>query len=213
MIFNSLIKPKASLTTLTEDASLEEALQVLEESGYRCIPVLDPSGTMFRGNIYKMHIYRHKSRNGDMSLPVTALLKNSTKFISINADFYNVFFTIRDLPYITVLDSDNHFYGILTHNSLLHLLAEAWNVNNGRYVLNVHVSDERGDLARITKEITRFCQIANVISLDPDGQPGKQVLFTLPADVDRDKVAKIVKRLNKKGFTVTEIEDLHQNNA
>lgn len=210
MIFNSLIKTKDELTTLTENTTLEEALQVLEDTGFRCVPVLDPTKTMFRGNIYKMHIYRHKSRGGDMSLPVTALLKNSTKFISINADFYNVFFTIRDLPYITVLDSQNHFYGILTHNSLLKLLAEAWNVQNGRYVLNVHVSDERGDLARITKEITRFCQIANVISLDPDDQPGKQVLFTLPADVDRDRVDKIVKRLNRKGFTVSEIEDLHR---
>ncbi|WP_251548085.1 cyclic di-AMP binding protein CbpA [Limosilactobacillus caecicola] len=210
MIFNSLIKPKKELTTLTEDATLEEALQVLEESGYRCVPILDPSRTIFRGNIYKMHIYRHKSRGGDMSLPVTALLKNSTKFISIDTDFYSVFFTIRDLPYITVLDRENHFYGILTHNSLLKLLAEAWNVNNGRYVLNVHVSDERGDLARLTKEITRFCQIANVISLDPDEQDGKQVLFTLPADVDKEKVTKITKRLTKKGFTVTEVEDLHR---
>lgn len=213
MIFNSLIKPKDELTTLTEDATLQKALDVLEESGFRCVPVLDPTKTMFRGNIYKMHIYRHKSRGGDMSLPVTSLLKNSTKFISINADFYSVFFTIRDLPYITVLDSQNHFYGILTHNSLLKLLAEAWNVQSGRYVLNVHVSDERGDLARITKEITRFCQIVNVISLDPDDQPGKQVLFTLPADVNRDRVDKIVKRLNRKGFTVSEIEDLHQHQA
>ena len=213
MIFNSLIKPKDELTTLTEDVTLEEALKVLEDSGYRCVPVLDPSKKMFRGNIYKMHIYRHKSRGGDMSLPVTSLLKNSTKFISINADFYNVFFTIRDLPYITVLDSHNNFYGIITHNSLLKLLAEAWNVNNGRYVLNVHLSDERGELAQTTKEITRFCQIANVISLDPYDQDGKQVLFTLPADVDRDRVTKIVKRLQKKGFTVTKVEDLHHRNV
>lgn len=210
MIFNSLIKPKASLTTLTEDATLEEALRVLEESGYRCIPVLDSTHTMFRGNIYKMHIYRHKSRGGDMSLPVTSLLKNSTKFISIDADFYSIFFTLRDLPYITVLDEANHFYGIITHNSLLKLLAEAWNVNSGRYILNVNVSDERGDLARITKEITRYSQIASVISLDPDDQPGKQVLFTLPNNVDLDRVHKIIKRLNKKGFRVDEVEDLHQ---
>lgn len=212
MIFKSLIKPKEKLTTITEDTTLEDALKILEETGFRCVPVLDPTKTMFRGNIYKMHIYRHKSRGGDMQLPVTSLLKNATKFISINADFYNVFFSIRDLPYIAVLDSNNHFYGILTHNSLLKLLAEAWNVNSGRYVLNVLVSDERGDLARLTKEITRFSQIVNVISLDPDDQEGKQVLFTLPADVDHERVNKIVKRLKRKGFTVLEVEDLHRNN-
>ena len=100
MIFNSLIKPKATLTTLPETATLDEALTVLEDTGYRCVPVLDKSGKIFRGNIYKMHLYRHKARQGDMHLPVTALLKNATKFISINAAFFSIFFAIRDLPYI-----------------------------------------------------------------------------------------------------------------
>ena len=210
MIFKSLIKPKASLTTLSENATLAEALTTLEDSGYRCVPVLDPTGTIFRGNIYKMHLYRHKARGGDMNLPVTALLKNATKFISIDSSFYSVFFTIRDLPYIAVLDRENHFYGILTHNSLLKLLAEAWNVNSGSYVLTVTVPDERGDLFTISKEITRFSRIVNVISLSPheDGDT-KQVLFTLPADVDKTRLEKIVRRLTRRGFDVSEIEDLH----
>ena len=107
MIFSSLIKKKDTLTTLPETATLAEALTVLENTGYRCVPVLDESGKIFRGNIYKMHLYRHKSRNGDMNLPVTALLKNATKFVSINSAFFSVFFAIRDLPYIAVLDENN----------------------------------------------------------------------------------------------------------
>ncbi|MBM6753823.1 CBS domain-containing protein [Lactobacillus alvi] len=209
MIFKSLIKPKETLTTLSENATLADALTTLEDSGYRCVPVLDPTGTIFRGNIYKMHLYRHKSRGGDMSLPVTALLKNATKFISINSSFYTVFFTIRDLPYIAVLDSENHFYGILTHNSLLKLLAEAWNVNKGSYVITVRVLDERGDLSTISKEITRYTQIVNVISLNPHGDETKEILFTLPADVDEGKLQKIIKRLKRRGFEVSEIESLH----
>ena len=209
MIFKFLIKSKETLTTLSEDATLAEALTVLEDSGYRCVPVLDPTGTLFRGNIYKMHLYRHKSRGGDMSLPVTALLKNATKFISIKASFYTVFFTIRDLPYIAVLDVDNHFYGILTHNSLLKLLAEAWNVNAGSYVLTIRVPDERGDLSTLAKEITRFTQIVNVISLAPHDDQTKEILFTLPADVDETRLNRIVKRLNRRGYEVVEIEDLH----
>lgn len=209
MIFKSLIKPKATLTTLSEDVTLADALTTLEDSGYRCVPVLDPTGTIFRGNIYKMHLYRHKSRGGDMSLPVTALLKNATKFISINSSFYTVFFTIRDLPYIAVLDGENHFYGILTHNSLLKLLAEAWNVNKGSYVITVRVLDERGDLLTISKEITRYTQIVNVISLNPYDDETKEILFTLPADVDEGKLQKIIKRLKRRGFEVPEIESLH----
>lgn len=211
MIFNSLIKKKDELTTLPETATLQEALTVLENTGFRCVPILDKTGKIFRGNIYKMHIYRHKSRNGDMNLPVTALLKNSTKFVSIQDSFFSVFFSIRDLPYIAVLDEDNQFYGILTHNRLLRMLAAGWNVNNGSYVLTVVAKDERGALMNAAKEITRFCQIVNVISLDPDHSSMKRILFTLPTDVDHDKMEKVVRRLEKRGFEVPEIEDLHQN--
>ena len=41
MIFSPLIKKKDSLTTLPETATLAEALTVLENTGYRCVPVLD----------------------------------------------------------------------------------------------------------------------------------------------------------------------------
>lgn len=211
MIFSSLIKTKDELTTLPETATLEEALRVLEETGFRCVPVLDKSGRIFRGNIYKMHLYRHKSRNGDMSLPVTTLLKNATKFVSIHSAFFSVFFAMRDLPYIAVLNDDNQFYGILTHNRMMRMLAEGWNVTNGSYVLTVTTPDERGSLMTASKEITRYCQIVNVLSFDPEHSAFKQVLFTLPADVDHDKMSKIVHRLKKKGFDVPEIEDLrHQ---
>ncbi|MGM9891526.1 cyclic di-AMP binding protein CbpA [Limosilactobacillus sp.] len=211
MIFSSLIKTKDKLTTLPETATLAEALTLLEDTGFRCVPVLDQTGRIFRGNIYKMHLYRHKSRNGDMSLPVTSLLKNATKFVSIKSAFFSVFFAMRDLPYIAVLNEDNQFYGILTHNSMLRMLAEGWNVNNGSYVLTVTTPDERGSLMTASKEITRYCQIVNVLSFDPEHSAVKQVLFTLPADVDHDKMVKIVHRLKKKGFAVLEIEDLkHQ---
>ena len=75
MLIKSLVRKKDYLTTVNEKATLEEALKILEDSGFRCVPILDDTGTIFRGNIYKMHIYRHKSQGGDMSLPVTYYLK------------------------------------------------------------------------------------------------------------------------------------------
>lgn len=210
MILEKIVKPKSELTTISESATLEEALDILETTGFRCVPVLDASGKLFRGNIYKLHIYRHKSRGGDMQLPVTQLLKNATKFISINSAFFNIFFTIKDLPYITVLDEENHFYGILTHSSLLNMLSQSWNVNNGSYVLNILSNGARGDLAKISKIITRYTAIASCISLDLHEENNVQrILFTLPSDVTEQTLRRIVARLQRKKFTVTEIENLH----
>ncbi|EGO6146831.1 CBS domain-containing protein, partial [Enterococcus faecalis] len=55
MLLKSVVIKKDNLTTVNESCTLEEALSILEDSGYRCVPILDESGKIFRGNIYKMH--------------------------------------------------------------------------------------------------------------------------------------------------------------
>ncbi|CUS26848.1 hypothetical protein FC70_GL000035 [Paucilactobacillus oligofermentans DSM 15707 = LMG 22743] len=210
MLLKTLMKQKNSLTTLSEDTTLETALSVLEDSDFRCVPILDKTGTFFRGNIYKMHIYRHKSRGGDMQLPVTTLLKNSTKFISINAAFFTVFFAIKDLPYIAVLDENSQFSGILTHTKLLSMLADGWNIHTGSYVISVLSTDDRGSLVKMTKAIAKYTPINNCLTLGLTASSEfRQILFTLPAEVNKRMLDKIIHNLHKKGFEVTEIEDLH----
>ncbi|MCT4794435.1 CBS domain-containing protein, partial [Exiguobacterium alkaliphilum] len=53
MLVHSLCIPKKDVVTISETATLREALDTLEKTGYRCVPVLDETGTFFRGNIYK----------------------------------------------------------------------------------------------------------------------------------------------------------------
>lgn len=210
MLIKSLCIPNRNVVTLDEEATLEEAIQTLEQTGYRCVPVLDESGKIFRGNIYKMHIYRHKANNGDMSLPVTHLLKNATKYIHLNSSFFKIFFMIKDLPYISVLDEDNHFYGILTHGTLLDMLQQSWSIDTGSFVLTIASSGEKGDLANIAKIINRFCSIISCITLDvnPENKV-RRTIMTLEPGVTKDTLAQINEHLNKKGFSIVEMEDLH----
>lgn len=209
MLIKSLVYKKDYLTTVNEKATLAEALQILEDSGYRCVPILDDSGKLFRGNIYKMHIYRHKSQGGDMNLPVTYLLKNATKTIKVNSPFFQVFFNIKDLPYIAVLDEQDYFYGILTHSKLLGMLSDAWNIKNSSFILTVLSDNERGNLVKMAKIISKYTNIASCLTLDIKlGELVRRNLFTLPVGVSNDTMKAIVDKLEKKGFVVAEIEDL-----
>lgn len=213
MLIKSLVIKKNYLTTVNEKATLAEALKVLEDSGYRCVPIVDDTGTIFRGNIYKMHIYRHKSQGGDMNLPVTYLLKNATKTIKVNSPFFKVFFNIKDLPYIAVLDEENHFYGILTHSRLLDMLSDAWDIKNGSYVLTVLSDNARGNLIKMSKIVSKHTNMSSVMILDAaagelQGDFVRRTLFTLPAGVSEITMKAIVDKLQKKGFIVSEIEDL-----
>lgn len=210
MLLKSLVIPKKSLTVVKESCTLEEAIVILENSGYRCVPVLDETETFFRGNIYKMHIYRHKANGGDMSLPVTHLIKNTTKFINITSSFFKVFFTIKELPYIAVLDDSQRFYGILTHSSLLNMLQESWSVNNGSYVLTIISGGEKGSLAQISKIINQYASIANVMTLDTErDRTLRHLLITLPAGVSNETLNQIITALEKKDFSIAEVEDLN----
>ena len=212
MLLKSMVYKKQQLTTVKETNSLEEALAILEESGYRCVPILDNTGRIFRGNIYKMHIYRHKANGGDMSLPVTYLLKNATKFIHVNDSFFHVFFTIKELPYIAVLDSDDYFYGILTHSSLLNMLAQSWNIQEGRYVLTIASNGSQGDLATLSKIISKYSSIASCITLDlGEDEFIRRTLITLPAKTTKETLDKIVEQLEHRYFRVVEVEDLGAN--
>lgn len=209
MLIEPLVTKKEALTTVPETATLDEALKILEDSGFRCIPILNKTGQLFRGNIYKMHIYRHIARGGDMSLPVTYLLKNATKTINIQSPFFKVFFDIRDLPYISVLDEHNNFYGILTHNRLLAELSEAWNIDISGYVLTVTSPGRQGELAKMSKIIARYASILGCLTLDAKKENFvRRTLFTFPADTQQAVITKMVKHLERKGFTVVEIDDL-----
>lgn len=144
-----------------------------------------------------------------MSLPVTYLLKNATKTIKVNSPFYKVFFNIKDLPYIAVLDEDNKFYGILTHSSLLNMLSDAWNINDGSYVLTVLSDNRRGNLTKIVKAIYKYSNLAGCLTLDVGkGEYVRRTLFTLPEGVSKTTMENIVARIQKKGFVVAEVEDL-----
>jgi CBS domain-containing protein len=119
MLVQSLCIQKHQCVTISETATIREALDTLEKTGYRCVPVLSQTGQDFKGNIYKMHIYRHGMNGGSLDDNVMSLIKNTSKYIYTGSNFFEVFFSIKELQYIGVLNDDGHFFGILPHAKML----------------------------------------------------------------------------------------------
>ncbi|MGX7051226.1 cyclic di-AMP binding protein CbpA [Leuconostoc palmae] len=214
MIHKSLIKPKSELTTVTENTTIAEVNELFNspnEAHTRTMPILDESGKLFRGNVYKQHVYEHIAKKGDINLPVTAIMRNSTKFIYTTSQFYEVFFAIRDLPFIAVLDENHYFTGIFTHDVLMDLLSQSWSVHTGGVAVSVTSHNSQGDLKVISGIISRYAYIESVLSLQSkDGTVS--LMFTLPIDIENPQLDKIVSHLEKKHFKVTSIEDLQRFN-
>lgn len=208
MLIKELSLAKTKVRTVPETVTLEEALTLLEDYGYRCVPILDESGKIYRGNIYRMHLYKHKSEGKDMSLPVTHLIKNATKFVHTYSSFYSIFFMIKDLPYITVLDENDHFYGILTHSALINLLEQSWKINAGSYAVTIAAAGEKGDIAAITRIVNRYSDIMSLITLDGD-TPIKRAIVTLAPNMTKANLDKMADQLDRRGYRVVQVEDLH----
>jgi len=209
MFIQQLAKPKKIIQTISEDATLQEAINLLEEYNFRCIPILDNSKKIYRGNIYKMHIYKHKSEGRDMSLPVTHLIRNATKYVHVNSSFFNIFFMIKDLPYITILDKNNHFYGILTHNSMLRLLYRSWSIGQDGYILTVEAPGKKDDLTTISKIVNRHSSILSCVTLASQKESkNRQFILTLESGLEQGPLDKIDTQLSKKGYSIVRLEEL-----
>ncbi|KTR60612.1 CBS protein [Exiguobacterium indicum] len=208
MLVQSLCIPKHQCVTISETATIREALDTLEKTGYRCVPVLDQTGQDFKGNIYKMHIYRHGMNGGSLDDNVMSLIKNTSKYIYTGSNFFEVFFSIKELPYIAVLNDDGHFFGILPHGKMLGMLEEAWNRDSGSYVLTVALSEQKGALEKISKIVNKYSTVASLMTLDAKSSVMRRVLITLPTDCDEKTKKKIVKKLDDKGLRVVAVEDL-----
>lgn len=200
---------KKNVYHVTENTTIREALALLDNHNFRCLPILNETGSMFRGNVYRQHILHHLLQDKSLDIPVTHLLKNATKYIFVNSSFYKVFFSLRDLPYITILNEDFTFYGILTHQAFDRALHKMWNFDNSSYIITVSVpQSKKGMMGSVTKIIGRVSSITNVITLNDYSDPSiSHLSFTLDKACSYIDLQKIISRLERRGFKVSDVEE------
>lgn len=188
---------KREIVYCKENDTLEQAFAVINESGYRCIPVLDEEGKTFKGNIYEVDILK-KMDSSTKKIPISSVMRDKDEFIKEDASFYEIFFTIKRLPYIAVLDDNGMFIGILTHARVIGLLEEAW---GDGYTLTIGTMEHEGALNRLTKAINKHTTIKSLVTLDNDSFI-RRILVTLPKDLSEETYGKVKQEIENTGFRI-----------
>ena len=119
--------PKREVLFCSSSITIGETLEHLNKTGYRCVPVLDEKKEKFLGNVYKVDILEYK---GSLEDNVLQLLNDKNGYVREDSSFFKVFFTIKKLPYLSVVDEKGVFLGILTHKKVFELLEDAWGVHS-----------------------------------------------------------------------------------
>ncbi|MDQ0255246.1 CBS domain-containing protein [Evansella vedderi] len=203
------IIPKERVSFVKESFTIREAVEELEECGYRCIPILDDSATYYKGNIYVQDIYKaiiKESHTWDDS--VMALADDREVFIEEQASFFTVFSSIKKYPYLAVIKEDKTFAGILTHANVMAILEDSWGVKTGSYTLNISTHEYKGALSTIVSTVKKHTGIQALLTLDNESRLFRRVLITLPADTTEKILKNVTHDLEKEGLRVFEIEKI-----
>lgn len=209
MLIPLLLHPKHSLPYVTPDVTIGQALDILEDFDIRCLPILDHTGTLYRGNIYKYHIYRHLAKGGSSKENVLTLLKNATKFVYDTDDFFTLFFKLSDLPHIAVLNDKHQFLGIVRHNDVMTMLSQSWCMEKIGFALTIELSESQTDLQQVIKIIKKCTTITGLLTFDKDNYLlKKRLVVTLPHTFTKDELTVLITKLEKKDFHVIEVENL-----
>lgn len=200
---------KKDVVFVKETETMEDVMEKVASTGYRCIPVLDDAGEKYVGNIYKVHLLKHEREHG-VSGGITDLIADKEhSFVKEDDAFFKVFKSIKRLPFLAVVDEDKKLLGILTNGNVIHVLENAWGIDRGSYSLTIGTIEYAGALQKMLEVVNKYCNVESVISLNNDLRFVRRVCIVLPKEVDEKTTNKIAKSLDDNSFTVVDIEKLN----
>lgn len=208
MIDNVLVL-KENLLILNSKQKIKDALHKIEGVGYLSLPVVDDK--KFIGSISIYHIYqkfyklKEEERVKFLEEPILEYINKDIPFLYDNQIIEDALdiFSIKNIPFLPILDKDNDFIGIVTQKLIFESFSNILGYHQGtRFTIVTY--DVKGKLAQITKIITK--SNANIISIVVDDPKIKMSLKKVIVRFEADNVELVRGRLEKEGFKILDIK-------
>ncbi|PEY34632.1 hypothetical protein CN354_17020 [Bacillus cereus] len=198
--------PKREVLFCSTAFTIGEALDHLNKTGYRCVPVLDEKKEKFLGNVYKVDILEYK---GSLEADLSELLNDKEGYVREDSSFFKVFFTIKKLPYLSVVDDKGTFLGILTHKKVFELLEDAWGVHSSKYSVMVGTQDYNGAIQKLSTVLKKYSGIQSLMTFDNNALLVRRIMFTLGEEFKAEELDNLLQDLEDHGFRVVYVEEMN----
>lgn len=212
MLVKQRIVKKKDVSYVKASDTISQVLGQLNDNGFRCIPILDDDSEKFVGNIYKVEVLEYKLKDGDMKQPIKSLALENDAFVHENSSFFEVFHSIKQLPYLAVVDTKGHFSGILPHSKVFELLEEAWGYRTGSCAVTIALPDTDGILIKVLTAVKKIWPLHCVFSLDDDTTYLRRVIITLTKGAKQATVNELEQAMVKQGARIIDIEVFDKEN-
>lgn len=210
MHVRDLLMERLGVATVNSNQTVGEALDAINASGYRCIPVVD-SEDNYKGMIYKVHLIEYLyEENGEKSERIDHLLMHQDIFITERSSFLTALIKIKALPFLSVVEHGK-LVGILTHNKVESVLGDAFGLKTGGINLTISSTEAKGMIEKLTKTL-RGEHIEGMFTLDNGSVLARRVVLTLEGGKTDAEIDKLKEKLEKEGFRILQVDKIEKRN-
>lgn len=124
------LTPKSEVDYIMEDATLNKALQKMENRNFSAVPVISRTGK-YVGTLTASDILGCIKENFDLSIrrsadfPVSRIRRvRDNKPVSVNAKMEDMLDIIQNQNFIPVVDDEDNFIGIITRKEVIKWLRQ-----------------------------------------------------------------------------------------
>ncbi|WP_459500942.1 cyclic di-AMP binding protein CbpA [Bacillus sp. C1] len=197
--------PKQQVIFCKDNDSGAQALQIMNEQGYRAIPVLAEDEKTFKGIIYKVDILECKCNEGLDDVCVEDIVKNKSAFIFEKDSFFQAFYVIRRLPFLAVLNEYNEFVGILTHSNIFDVIEDSFGMQTGGYIITIATQDCKGTIKELGTLLKSY-HIGGLFTLDNGDRYMRRVIVNIADNLSEKELETLIGKIEKKGFRVSHVD-------
>ncbi|WP_336823983.1 CBS domain-containing protein [Sporosarcina sp. USHLN248] len=204
MHIRDLTIERLAVATVNANQTVAETLSKINETGYRCIPVVDEEDN-YVGMIYKVdllsYLYEEK---GDPNNSIDPLIEHSDVYIGEDESFLKALLHIKALPFISVV-KNGKLLGILTHNQVESVLEDAFGLKTGGINITLASTEARGMIRKLTTTL-KDENIEGMLTLDNGSALARRVVLTLEKDRSDEDMVKLREKLEKNGFRILQMK-------
>lgn len=209
MFVKNIMIPKHECFTVQADATLNEALEVLEKHHIDGIPVLEGEkyvGVATRYNIYESYFLSNQDKKAYLSsTSVKATVTHQDHFLQGGELFERTLFDLKDFPLLAVVDANNNFLGIVTRADVISSFESAFGVKRPGVRIAFTSVETEGRIARLSEIAHQFHE--HIISLVTFDETDKLVRRIVMKVEKKDNIDRFTKKLEEHGFRILSIQE------
>lgn len=203
------IIPKHEVKSCKESFTLREARNFFQECGFTSVPVLSDDETIFLGTVSLLDILLYTEDNKDKyNDNISVVTKNQNITLHQNDPFFATFLGIPQYPFISVLNGQDEFVGIVTHAILTDFSASSVGFHKGGYAFTLATFESKGALAKLTDLVNKVTSIVSCATYDDLAKTARRIILTVPSTITDKEFEKVSSLIEGSQFRIVNVHNL-----